>query len=52
MSKDEAIEIFINDFNIITDCLYDTGLTTRKSDELYQAMLLVKSLLEENYYDE
>lgn len=47
----EAIELFLNDFNSITNSLYD-HFTTVKADEYYNAMLLVKGYLEDIYYDE
>ena len=48
----EAIRIFIEDFNIITDCLYNSNLRTSKADEYYNTMLLVKGYLEDEYYEE
>ena len=48
----EAIRIFIEDFNIITDCLYNSNLRTSKADKYYNTMLLVKGYLEDEYYEE
>ena len=47
----DAIELFINDFNEITNCLYDSELRISKADEYYKAMLLVKAVLEDLYYE-
>lgn len=47
----DAIELFINDFNEITNCLYDSELRISKVDEYYKAMLLVKAVLEDLYYE-
>ena len=48
----EAIRLFIEDFNTITDSLYNSDLRTSKADEYYKAMLLIKGYLEAEYYED
>lgn len=48
----EAIRIFIEDFEIISDCLFNSDLNTTVANEYYNNMVLVKGYLEDIYYDE
>jgi hypothetical protein len=47
----DTFELFINDFNLITDCLYES-LNTKKADEYYSCLLKIKNYLENIYFKE
>ena len=47
----DAFELFINDFNLITDCLYGS-LRTKKADEYYSCLIKIKNYLENIYFKE
>lgn len=48
----DEIGLFINDFNIIIDSLYNSDLRITKADEYYKSLRLIKNFLEDIYYDE
>ena len=50
--RKEAMELFINDFETITDCLYNSELRISKADEYYYALLRIKGYLEETLEQE
>lgn len=49
---EEKIGIFINDFNIIEECIWESGLIERKKKEYVECLKAVKDKIEEYWYKE
>ncbi len=49
---DEAIGKFINDFEYIDDCIWESNLYDRKKKEYSECLVKLKTKLEEEYYKE
>lgn len=48
----EAFEIFIDEFEDITDCFYNSYLSVRIADKYYEAMKKIKYYIEPIYFGE
>ena len=46
MDKEKAFEIFLNEFEEITDCFYNSYLPIKTADKYYQTMLAIQGYLE------
>ena len=49
---EEKIGIFINDFNIIEECIWESSLIERKKKEYVECLKAIKQKLEEDYFEE